>query len=402
MHGRLQAARPGQQTRGEAITWTERVLETVRPETWHLGLDLAEAIDVKGQSMARELADVPEPWVLNTLGPFPADGSSALQADWLARIGDAAGYRQAADVTDPNMVLGPAPQGHPELLNWHTRVLGKLEIETEERMIWAMTRGQLEATVAAGERMKTTAPPEVSPELKAERLAEADTRARGAELAALGDHQAAHEAQARADAADVRATALEGRAEVYAQWEADTAAERRSTELARSELEARAQTAERAGSKVEAETATAAQSTEVPDPTDTTSDLVEPDRDRKLGAGIEDPEATAGALVAELDQVELPETDTSSPIEDPELAAMADELAARSQAREATAEARQQGAAEIQADRAQRAAMREAAARDAEARAPEASVSGPRTPSWGGPEASTPETTPAAEAEATL
>ena len=90
MHGRLQAAGPGQQTRGEAITWAERVPETVRPETRHLGLELADAIDVKGQSMAHELADAPEPWVLNTLGPFPADGSRVLQADWLARIGDVA------------------------------------------------------------------------------------------------------------------------------------------------------------------------------------------------------------------------------------------------------------------------------------------------------------------------
>ena len=269
-------------------------------------------------------------------------------------------------------------------------------------MIWAMTRGQLEATVAAGERMKATAPPEVSPELKAERLAEAETRARGAELAALGDHQAAHEAQARADAADVHGTALEGRAEVYAQWEAATAAERRSAELARSELEARAQTAERAAAKAEAETATAAEPPEVPDPTDTTPDLVEPGRAHKLGAGIEDPEATVEALPAELDQVELPETNTSSPIKDPELAAMAEDLATRSQAREATSGARQQRVAETQADQAQRAVMRQAAARDAEMHSPEAWVSGPRTPSWGGPETSTPETTPAAEAEAAL
>ena len=227
------------------------------------------------------------------------DGSPALQADWLARIGDAAGYRQAAGITDPNMVVGPAPQAHPELLNWHTRVLGKLEIETEERMIWAMTRGQLEATVAAGERMKATAPPEVSPELKAERLAEADAQARGAELAALGDHQAAQEAQARADAADVRATVLEGQAEVYARWEADTAAERHAAELARSELEARAKTAERAAARAEAETATAAESTEVPDPADTTSDLVEPGPAYERGAEIGDPDAAAEALVAE-------------------------------------------------------------------------------------------------------
>ena len=111
------------------------------------------------------------------------------------------------------------------------------------------------------------------------------------------------------------------------------------------------------------------------------------------GAGIEDPDAAAEALVASLDQVELPEPDTTSPIEDPELAAVAEEMATRSQAREAAAEARQQRVAEAQADQAQRAAMREAAARDAEVHSPEAWVSGPRTPSWGGPEASTPEPT---------
>jgi hypothetical protein len=117
---------------------------------------------------------------------------------------------------------------------------------------------------------------------------------------------------------------------------------------------------------------------------------------------MEDPDAAAKALVADLDQVELPEADTSSPIEDRELAAMAEELATRSRAGEAAAVARQQRVAEAQADQAQRAAMREAAARDVEAHSPEAWVSGPRTPSWGGPEASAPETAPEAEAEASL
>ena len=247
-----------------------------------------------------------------------------------------------------------------------------------------------------------TAPPEVSPELKAERLAEADAQARAAELAALGDHQAAQEAQARADAADVRGTVLEGQAEVYARWEADTSTERHEAELARPGLEERAKTAGRPAARAEAETATAHEPTEVPDPADTTPDLVEPGPAYELKAEIGDPDAAADALVASLDQVELPEVDTTSPIEDPELAAMAEELATRSRAREAAAEARQQRVAEAQADQAQRAAMREAAARDAEVHSPEAWVSGPRTPSWGGPEATAPETTPAAEAEAAL
>ena len=201
----------------------------------------------------------------------------------------------------------------------------------------------------------------------------------------------------------MRATVLEGQAEVYARWEASTAAERRSAELAKAELERRATAEQDARAQAEAATAHGRDSTDLPDPAGTTPDLVEPYAAADYGAGIEDPDAAAEALVAGMDQVELPEPDATSPIEDPELAAVAEEMATRSQAREATAEARQQRVAEAQADRAQRAAMREAAARDTEVHSPEAWVSGPRTPSWGGPEASTPETTaPGAEAEAGL
>ena len=46
-------------------------------------------------------------------------------------------------------------------------------------MVYAMTRGQLEATTAEYERIAQHAPPEVSAELKAERHGRADARARG-------------------------------------------------------------------------------------------------------------------------------------------------------------------------------------------------------------------------------
>ena len=160
----------------------------------------------------------------------------------------------------------------------------------------------------------------MSPQLRAERLAEADARARAAELAALGDHQAAQEAQARADAADVRATVLEGQAEVYARWEASTAADRRSAELAKAELERRAAAEQDARAQAEA-AAAKAETPDLPDPTSTTPDLVEPYAAADYGPGIEDPDAAAEALVAGMDQVELPEPDATSPIEDPELAA---------------------------------------------------------------------------------
>ena len=124
MHGRLKAAGPGQADprRGHHLGRSgSQKRSGPRPGTW--AWSWPRPSTPRGR-LAREQADAPEPWVLNTLGPFPVDGSPALQADWLARVGDAAGYRQAAGITDPNMVVGPAPQAHPELLNWHTRVLG--------------------------------------------------------------------------------------------------------------------------------------------------------------------------------------------------------------------------------------------------------------------------------------
>jgi hypothetical protein len=449
MHGRLKGARVEEAERGATVTWAQRVPEVIRPEARALGIELARAIDTQGGGLARDQAERPEPWVLNTLGPYPVNGSPALQADWLARVGTAAGYRQAAEITDPNMVVGPAPQAHPELLTWHADAVGALEIPTEDRMIWAMTQGQLEATAAAGERLKATAPPEVSPELKAERLAEADAQARAAELAALGDHRAAQEAQAYADAADVRGTVLEGQAEVYALWQADTAAERRSAELARSELEARANTAGRPAARAEAgtatagesaevpegraevyarweadaadrhaaelaeaelearakgpersvraeaETASAGESAEVPDPAASAPELVERGPAYEFGAGIEDPDAAAEALVADLDQVEVTETEPVMAPPRPEFQARMDALDARATER-----------AEAQADQAQRQASREAcmaAEMDSPGTcAPEAWLAGPHTPSWGGPDTGTPDTAPAAEVEAAL
>ncbi len=106
-------------------------------------------------------------------------------------------------------------------------------------MVYAMTRAELEATQAEYARVAQLAPPEVSAELKAERTAELEARARGAELAELGQAEAGRAWLAQADAADVRATELEGKAEVYAAWEEDHRAERDAAELAQAELDRR-------------------------------------------------------------------------------------------------------------------------------------------------------------------
>ena len=89
-------------------------------------------MDARSAELAQRQADAPERWVQVTLGAFPADGSEQLKADWLGRVGPAASYREMAHITDPNMVIGPAPQGHPELARAHADAVRDLELETED------------------------------------------------------------------------------------------------------------------------------------------------------------------------------------------------------------------------------------------------------------------------------
>jgi hypothetical protein len=222
------------------VSWAERVPEVIRPEARQLGLGLGAALDARADELGHAQAEAPEAWVLRTLGPFPAAGSPALQADWLGRVGRAASYREAAGITRPDMPTGPAPQGHPELAAWHAQTLRDLEIPDEVAQMTGISQGELETHVAAYERVQVTAPREVSAELRAERLAEADARARALELRAQSQLELAAQAEARADAGGLRAVELEGQAEVYADWEESTAAQRHQAELAAEELERRA------------------------------------------------------------------------------------------------------------------------------------------------------------------
>ena len=256
MHGRIDAAELGQRQEagretGQRVTWAERVPEVITPQARALGVELAEAMDARAAELAQRQAEAPERWVLTTLGAFPAEGSEQLRADWLGRVGTAASYREMAHITDPNMVLGPAPQGHPELGQAHAEAVAALEIPTEDAMVYAMTRGDLEATQAHYERIAQHAPPEVSAELKAEHTAKLEAQARGAELEASGQREAGQAWQARADAADVRATEREGQAERYSVWEAEHRAERELAEAARAEL-ARRDAAERQAAQASA------------------------------------------------------------------------------------------------------------------------------------------------------
>src|SRR5262249_44119990 len=153
----------------------------------------------------------PERWVLTHLGPPPPGSSSpALIADWQMRAGIAASYREAAGIEDPDVAIGLAPQGHPELAEAYAATLLALEIPDVEAQVHAMTRGELERDVAAYNRLKASAPAEPSHELRAASMTEVDARAAATRLQAEGQAEAAAARQLHADTAGVEASELEG------------------------------------------------------------------------------------------------------------------------------------------------------------------------------------------------
>ncbi len=359
------------------LTWATRVPEIIGPEARQLGLGLGEALDARGRELADAQAERAEPWVLETLGAFPAEGSAALRGDWLARVGQAAMYREAAGITNPRQVVGPVPEGHPVLAAAHADAVRALEIRDPNQLVWAIPRAELEATVAAYERVAATAPREVSAELRAERQAEADARVRALELQAQGQTELAAQAEARADAGNVRATELEGAAEGYAVWEESTAPQREAAELAQAELSrrgvgAKSSTREAAVTPASAPVSAGPEAEAYSSVPDLKAAMAEP--------GDLDVEAVAGDVDEALDQLPKLDTSTVNPVTEARL----EELAARKAAQAEAAE-----------DEARREANREAYAAaqlgTPEPGAPSAWVRGLATPEWGGPQASTPE-----------
>jgi hypothetical protein len=370
MHGRLKAAGFGQAGRGQTLTWAERTPVAARRG---VAGHLAEAMDVRREELGRQLYQQPQRWVLTHLGPPPPEGSSpALIADWQMRAGIAASYREAAGIEDPDVAIGSAPQGHPELAEAYAATLLALEIPDVQAQVRAMTRGELERDVAAYTRLKATAPAEPSRELRAASMTEVDARAAATRLQAEGQAEAAAARQLHTDTASAQASELEGRLETYRQWDEATADDRARADRARKELARRGQEAR----------------TEV---------------DRQATAEI-DKERTAGEPMSLVDQVRRDianlaaleaklENDASAREYQPVPGAGPEELAppdANRQAAMNSVDAVLATLAEAQAEVAQRDASREAymlqeRQAETEATGPTAWLPGSRTPSWGGP-----------------
>jgi hypothetical protein len=162
LHGRLgETARPD-----TPVSWSARTPES----TGQIARATADALDSRAAALGERQLAQPEPWVMRHLGPPPRQPEPGLQAlleaDYARRAGIAAGYREAAGITDPHQVVRwEGHKGNPELEAMRQDAIRALQIRDEQADLAGMDRGQLEAKVIAGARARAAAPADVSAEL---------------------------------------------------------------------------------------------------------------------------------------------------------------------------------------------------------------------------------------------
>ena len=234
LHGRL-----GKAVRSDAaVSWSARTPESAG----EIARITAEALDQRTAALGERQLAQPEPWVMRHLGPPPRERQPGLQAlleaDYARRAGIAAGYREAAGITDPHQVVRwEGHKGNPELEAMRHDAISALQIRDEQADLAGMDRGQLEAKVIAAARARAAAPADVSAELRATAQTETDMRIMAAQAQANGEDRAFYDQAA--DVLSGKRGGLEARNEEYEAWSDSTAGTRDIAGKAQKELERR-------------------------------------------------------------------------------------------------------------------------------------------------------------------
>jgi conjugative relaxase-like TrwC/TraI family protein len=232
LHGRLEAIRldgsPGE------VTWAQRTPETAPDVAREVALSLDSRLRELGE---RAIAE-PKPWLLKHLGVLNPNASPALREDYARRAGIAAGYREAAGISDPEQAISPEPHSaSPELDTMREATIRALEITEDPYR--AMTCGQLEAKVAEGDRAQALALPDVSGRLRLTAQAEADAWQQSADAEVRHDQVEAASAKALARQLGAEKARLEGIHAHYESWSGKTSEAREVAGRAQAELQRR-------------------------------------------------------------------------------------------------------------------------------------------------------------------
>ena len=230
LHGRLGKAEAPE--RGATGTWSERAPAQAETEAIP---EARRSMDARQAELGRQQAEKPQEWALDAWGVPPSAESAALRADWEKRAGLVASYREAAGIADPKQALGPMPATAEVREAWFASVRA-LEIESDEALAAAMTRGELEARRAEYERERTFAPADVSRELDAVSRVEQVTRTQAAQARTAGNLLA--EASALALAGELAATrdTLNVKQAARNEWAEAHAEQKEAARMAQAEL----------------------------------------------------------------------------------------------------------------------------------------------------------------------
>ena len=234
LHGRLQRLELPDQ--GHEVTWSQRTPANA-PE---VARELAAGLDGRVRELGERMIAQPQPWLLRHLGMLAPDASPALREEYSRRAGIAAGYRDAAGITDPGQAVSPEPhRDNPELDVMRLRTMKALEITEDSYR--TMTRGELEARILDGDRTQATAPSEVSSQLRITAQAEADAWQQSADAEVAHDQPGAVNAEALASQLAVEKTRLEAMNATYEVWVGSTRTVREAAGKAKAELGRRCQ-----------------------------------------------------------------------------------------------------------------------------------------------------------------
>jgi len=133
-------------------------------------------MDARTRELGERPMETPEPWLVSQLGMPPSPRSHpVLRAEYAARAGRAAAYREAARIDRPDQAVAlEAHCDRPELEALRRETFRALEIRDEAEIMRGMTQGELEAQVLVGERAIANAPLDVSTQLRDIAQAQAD------------------------------------------------------------------------------------------------------------------------------------------------------------------------------------------------------------------------------------
>ncbi len=234
LNGRLQQLQLVDQ--GHEVTWARRT-PAAAPEVAH---ELAAGLDDRIRELGERMIAQPQPWLLKHLGMLAPDASPALREEYARRAGIAAGYRDAAGITDLEQAVSLEPhRDNPELDVMRFSTMKALEITEDSYR--SMTRGELEARILDGDQAQASAPADVSSQLRITARAEADAWQQSADAEAAHDQPAAAAAKALASHMTAEKTRLEALSTVYEAWAGKTQSIREAAGRAKAELGRRGQ-----------------------------------------------------------------------------------------------------------------------------------------------------------------